>query len=55
MYNQTFIVTRDGSQYNRKYYRIEGNILQVRYTSIEGTSNVSYPVIRWKDLRIVEL
>jgi hypothetical protein len=55
MYNSNFIVSRDGCQYSRKYYRLQGNMLQVKHTELEGTSTHKYPVIRWKDIRTIEL
>lgn len=55
MYNNQFIVTRDGSQYNRKYYRLEGNMLQVQYTELHGTNNALFPTTRWKDVREIEV
>jgi hypothetical protein len=50
-----FIVTRDGTSYSTLYYRLEGNTLQVRYTSLEGTDNHLYIINRWKDVKEVEL
>ena len=55
MHSNQFIITRDGSKYNKAYYRLKGNILQVRYTALEGTRETLFPIVRWRDIRVVEL
>ena len=52
MYNSNFIISRDGSSYSKSYYRLEGNLLQVRY--LDYDDNLT-PIYRWKDVRTVEL
>jgi hypothetical protein len=52
MHNPNFIIARDGSSYSKLYYRLEGNLLQVRY--IDHDDDLT-PLYRWKDVRTIEL
>jgi hypothetical protein len=52
MYNSHFIQTRDGSSYSKLYYRLEGNMLQVRIISSDDNCS---PITLWKNVRTVEI
>jgi hypothetical protein len=49
------IKLRDGSSYNEEWYRLEGNMLQVRYTDIVGSETDLYKVHKWRDIKEITL